>query len=46
MPKKPRFYLPVPAHLVQRGHSREPVYFEKDDYTAYLQWMECICKGL
>ena len=41
MPRKPRFYLPgVPAHLVQRGHSREPVYFEKDDYTAYLHWME------
>jgi len=36
MPRKPRFYHPgVPAHIVQRGHSREPVFFEDDDYHAY-----------
>ena len=29
MPRKPRFYIPdVPVHVVQRGHSREPVFFE------------------
>jgi putative transposase len=40
MPRKPRFYLPgVPAHIVQRGHSREPVFFENDDYVAYLGWL-------
>ena len=40
MPRKPRFYLPgVPAHIVQRGHSREPVFFENDDYAAYLEWL-------
>lgn len=40
MPRKPRFYIPgVPAHLVQRGRSREPVFFREDDYAAYLQWM-------
>jgi putative transposase len=40
MPRKPRFYLPgVPAHIVQRGHSREPVFFENDDYHAYLAWL-------
>lgn len=40
MPRKPRFYLPgVPAHVVQRGHSREPVFFENDDYAAYLGWL-------
>jgi len=28
MPRKPRFFLPdVPAHIVQRGYSREPVFF-------------------
>jgi putative transposase len=40
MPRKPRFYLPgVPAHIVQRGHSREPVFFENDDYAAYVEWL-------
>lgn len=39
MPRKPRFYLPgVPAHIVQRGHSRD-VFFETDDYLAYLDWL-------
>ena len=41
MPRKPRFYLPgVPAHIVQRGHSREPVFFENEDYQAYLNWLK------
>ncbi len=41
MPRKPRFYLPdVPAHIVQRGHSREPVFFEDADYLAYLEWLK------
>ncbi|WP_415893819.1 hypothetical protein ACMXYN_05310 [Neptuniibacter sp. PT8_73] len=36
MPRKPRFYLPgIPVHLVQRGHSREPVFFEAEDYATY-----------
>ena len=39
MPRKPRFYLPdIPIHVVQRGHSREPVFFEDSDYKAYLHW--------
>lgn len=41
MPRKPRFYLPgVPVHIVQRGHSREPVFFEAGDYQAYLYWLQ------
>ncbi len=41
MPRKPRFYLPgIPVHIVQRGHSREPVFFETADYQAYLNWFE------
>ncbi len=41
MPRKPRFFLPdVPAHIVQRGHSRAPVFFEDSDYRAYLGWLE------
>lgn len=41
MPRKPRFFIPgVPVHVVQRGHSREPVFFEDDDYLAYLRWLK------
>lgn len=41
MPRKPRFYLPgVPVHIVQRGHSRQTVFFEKDNYQAYLHWLK------
>ena len=40
MPRKPRFCLAdVPVHIVQRGHSREPVFFEDNDYHAYLGWL-------
>ena len=41
MPRKPRFYLPgVPVHVVQRGHSREPVFFEAQDYATYAHWVK------
>ncbi|MCW9088534.1 MAG: transposase [Gammaproteobacteria bacterium] len=41
MPRKPRFFLPgLPVHIVQRGHSREPVFFEDNDYLAYLRWLK------
>ena len=37
MPRKPRFFLPgVAVHAVQRGHSREPVFYEDQDYQVYL----------
>jgi REP-associated tyrosine transposase len=40
MPRKPRFYLPdVPVHIVQRGHSREPVFFDSQDYATYAYWV-------
>ena len=40
MPRKRRFFLPgVPAHIVQRGRSRQPVFFADDDYQAYLHWL-------
>lgn len=40
MPRKPRFYLPgLPVHAVQRGHSREAVFYEDSDYRAYLDWL-------
>ena len=41
MPRKPRFYLPgVPVHLVQRGHCRDPIFFDRQDYVTYLHWVK------
>ena len=41
MPRKPRFFLPfVPVHVVQRGHNRQPVFFDDGDYHAYLGWLK------
>ena len=41
MPRKRRFFIPdIPAHIVQRGCSREPVFFDQEDYAAYLTWLE------
>lgn len=40
MPRKPRFFLPdLPVHVIQRGHSRGPVFFDDSDYRAYLGWL-------
>ena len=37
MPRKPRFFVNgVPAHIVQRGHTRNPDFFEISDYQTYL----------
>lgn len=41
MPRKPRFYLPnYPVHIVQRGHNKNNVFFENEDYKAYLDWLQ------
>ncbi|MFI3221576.1 MAG: transposase, partial [Methylococcaceae bacterium] len=38
MPRKPRFYQPgLPVHAFQRGHNKEPVFFEAEDYLVYLR---------
>ena len=43
MPKKPRFYLPgIPAHIVQRGNCRHATFFDDEDYTAILHWLNVI----
>ncbi|TGD76213.1 transposase [Mangrovimicrobium sediminis] len=40
MPRKPRMFLPGhPAHLVQRGHNRQPVFFAEEDYLAYQSFL-------
>jgi REP element-mobilizing transposase RayT len=37
MPRKPHFIIPgVPVHIVQRGRSREPVFYDEADYGVYL----------
>jgi len=41
MPRKPRFVIPgVPLHIVQRGHNRAAVFFEDEDYLAYIDWLK------
>jgi putative transposase len=41
MPRKLRFFLPgQQVHVVQRGHNREPVFFDTPDYQTYLHWLD------
>lgn len=41
MPRKPRFYLPdIPVHVVQRGNCRRAVFYCREDYERYLDWLE------
>jgi len=40
MSRKPRFYLPdMPVHIVQRGHCRQPIFFDRQDYVTFLYWL-------
>ena len=40
MPRKRRFFVPgVPVHIIQRGHSRDPVFFDDQNYATYAHWM-------
>ena len=40
MPRKRRFYMSgVPAHIVQRGNNRQPVFLDAEDFEAYLNWL-------
>ncbi len=37
MPRHPRVFVPgFPLHIVQRGHDRQPVFVESEDYEFYL----------
>lgn len=41
MPRKTRFVIPgVAMHIVQRGHSRQAVFYEDTDYSAYREWLQ------
>lgn len=47
MPRKPRFYLPgVPVHAFQRGHNKQPVFFDDQDYLAYLRFLKASSDAL
>ena len=38
MPKKARILVPnCPHHIVQRGHNRQAVFVEDEDYDYYLE---------
>jgi putative transposase len=38
MPRKSRFNLVgLPQHVIQRGNNREPCFFDKSDYSRYLE---------
>ena len=40
MPRRPRIHVDnVPLHIVQRGHNREPCFFNEADYLAYRHWL-------
>jgi len=41
MPRLPRYSLPgVPQHVIQRGHNRQPIFFQEDDYRFYLTCLQ------
>jgi putative transposase len=47
MPRKRRFYQPgVPVHAFQRGHNKEPVFFDDQDYLAYLRFLKASADAL
>lgn len=40
MPRLPRLDLPnVPQHIVQRGNNRQPIFFDENDYSVYLEYL-------
>ncbi len=46
MPRKPRFYQPcMPVHVFQRGHNKEPVFFDDEDYLVYLRFLKESVEG-
>ena len=45
MPRKVRFFMDdMPVHIVQRGHSRERVFFDDGDYAAYIYHLAQGCE--
>ncbi|WP_211276985.1 hypothetical protein [Tamilnaduibacter salinus] len=47
MPRQARVIVPgLPHHIVQRGHNRQPVFIEEQDFTYYLsnlkEWKQAL----
>jgi REP element-mobilizing transposase RayT len=40
MPRRRVHLDGVALHIVQRGHNREPCFFDEQDFHAYLQWFD------
>jgi len=41
MPRKNRFYVAgMPVHIVQRGHNKQPIFFDQHDNYLYLSWLK------
>jgi len=41
MPRKNRFYVAgMPVHIVQRGHNKQPIFFDQHDNDLYLSWLK------
>ncbi|HEX8606237.1 MAG TPA: transposase [Pseudoduganella sp.] len=40
MARRARLLLPgCPLHIIQRGHLRQPCFFNRSDYIVYLDWL-------
>jgi putative transposase len=47
MPRKPRFYQQgVPVHVFHRGHNKDPVFFDDEDYLLYLRFLKESAEGV
>lgn len=47
MPRRRRVHLDwVPLHIVQRGHNRDPCFFEDRERHAYLGWLPARVRSL
>jgi len=45
MPRKPRLFIPdQPAHLVKRGHNRDPIVICKADYGYFVECLASACR--
>ena len=46
MARLPRLVVPnQPHHIIQRGNNRQPVFYDADDYSAFLNWLREAAKN-
>ena len=45
MPRKPRFDITdLPQHIIQRGNNRQPCFYSKPDYRAWIEYLRLACE--